>query len=134
MLDFLKKLGLFSLLILLAGSCERDDELVAIVSFKTLPPERTDTGFLTGGSVVANREITINEYGVCFSTEPEPDIGDRRSPGTDLETEWVLGSYSIDFNSIITSPSLVAGTTYYIRAFLTTRTGTAYGEEVQFTP
>ncbi len=131
---YLKKLCLFSVLILLAGSCERDDELVAIVSFETFQPFQTDLGYRTGGRIVANREITINEYGVCFSTVPDPTIADLIAPGTDLETEWVLGSYSIEFNSLITPPQLVAGTTYYIRAFLTTRTGTAYGKEVEFTP
>jgi hypothetical protein len=112
-------------------SCERDDELVAIVSFETLAPVRTDFGAVSGGRITANREISFSDFGVCYNTSENPDINNFVAPGANLETSWVQESYSIGFTSGLSG--LTPGTTYYLRAFLTTRTGTAYGEQVTFT-
>jgi hypothetical protein len=120
-------------ILLLSAGCERDDNvLVAIVRFETFTPAQTVQGAETGGRVLANRDIDFEEYGVCYSTRPNPGIGDLIASGTNLETSWVQESYSIEFTATITG--LTAGTKYYLRAFLTTRTGTAYGAEVEFTP
>ncbi len=122
-----------AVMLMFSAGCDRDDNiLVAIVRFETFAPKQAVQGAETGGRVLANRDIDFDEYGVCFSTRPNPGIGDRIASGTNLETSWVQESYSIEFTATITG--LTAGTKYYIRAFLTTRTGTAYGDEVEFTP
>jgi hypothetical protein len=127
--------ALFRYVIVIAAismiSCERDDELVAIVNFETLAPVRTEFGAVSGGRITANREINFSEFGVCYNTSENPDINDFVAPGTNLETAWIQESYSINFNSNLSG--LTSGATYYLRAFLTTRTGTAYGRQVTFT-
>ncbi len=113
------------------GGCERDDDLVAITSFITLEPEITLSGIQTGGLLETNKDIEITEYGVCYSTSENPDINDMISPGTDMDITEDNNSYTIEFTSHITL--LTSGTTYYIVAFVTTPTGTAYGNQVEFT-
>ncbi|MFP4365667.1 MAG: hypothetical protein ACLFQA_01110 [Bacteroidales bacterium] len=123
---------IFSISILtVIGGCERDDDLVAITSFITLEPEITLSGIQTGGLLETNKDIEITEYGVCYSTSENPDINDMISPGTDMDITEDNNSYTIEFTSHITL--LTSGTTYYIVAFVTTPTGTAYGNQVEFT-
>jgi len=110
--------------------CEKDD-LVAIRSLDTIEPEVTATTAITGGRVVANREIELVEYGVCYNTTANPTIEDNIAPGTGLQ-EFIEGNrYSAEFQSTISL--LTPGTIYYIRAYVTTRSGTAYGNQISFT-
>lgn len=125
---FAATLGLF-----LFYGCERDDDLVAIVSFEITDPVRTEEGIEAGGHLIANREIGIENFGIVYDTGPQPDINDFTVPGHGLETTWILDSYSVEFKSLITG--LSSGTTYYFRAFVTTRTGTAYSQnQIEFIP
>ncbi len=120
-----------STVIFLTG-CEHDDELVAITSFETIEPSLTADGFETGGRLNANREIDLLEYGVVYSTTLNPNIEDDIiSPGTDLVFNDNQNRFSAEFKSRLTL--LNPGTTYYIRAFATTRSGTAYGNQISFT-
>jgi hypothetical protein len=113
------------------GSCEKSDDLVAIVSFDTIEPVVTITGIETGGNVTANRNIDITEYGVVYNTAGNPTIeGDAVSPGIDLSVTEVGSRYLIEFDSRITV--LSPGATYYIKAYISTRTGTAYGNQVSY--
>lgn len=75
------------------------------------------TGFVTasGGSAVTAR-------GFCWSTSPNPSVGDSH-------TSEGIGTGR--FNSDITG--LSPGTTYYLRPYATNDVGTAYGEERSFT-
>ncbi len=115
---------------LFLSGCEKDD-LVAIRSLDTIEPEVIATTALTGGIVVANREIELVEYGVCYNTTANPTTEDNVAPGTDLQ-EFIEGNrYSAEFKSTISL--LTPGTTYYIRAYVTTRSGTAYGNQISFT-
>lgn len=134
--DFAKKcrsaaLILLAIILPVLSGCERDNDLVAITSFITLNPETTLTGVQTGGLLETNRDIEISEYGVCYSTSEDPDISDMISPGTDMDISEVNNSYAFEFTSQLTL--LTSGTTYYIKAFVTTPTGTAYGNQVDFT-
>ena len=128
----------FSLFFIISGSvifltgCEHDDDLVAITSFVTIEPSITATGFETGGRLTANREIEFLEYGVVYSTSVNPTTeNDIISPGTDLVITDNRNRFSAEFKSPLTL--LNPGTTYYIRAFVSTKSGTAYGNQISFT-
>ena len=75
-----------------------------------------------GGYVAGSGGATVSARGVCWSTTPNPSVsGNHTTDGTGL------GS----FTSSMTG--LTANTTYYVRAYATNSTGTAYGNEVSFT-
>lgn len=120
---------IFFSLLLLTG-CEKDD-LVAIRSIDTVEPVITGTTVVTGGVMTANKEIELVEYGIAYNTSSNPVTEDNISPGTDLSVFEDPSKYTAEFKSQITL--LSPGTTYYIRAFVTTRTGTAYGNQISFT-
>jgi hypothetical protein len=116
-------LALFSLGIF--SGCEDDNELVAITAFEVLDPVVTANGFQTGGRLVANKEINILEYGICYGTSSAPTIENNVVPGTGLVETWEQSQFTAEFSSLVTIIS-TPGTTIYIRAFITTKTGTAY--------
>jgi hypothetical protein len=81
----------------------------------------TQTTASTGGNVVNDGGSTITERGVCYSTSPNPTIaGSKTSDGT--------GSGMFTSNLF----ALVPNTVYYIRAYATNSTGTAYGNMMIF--
>ena len=118
-------------LIIITG-CEQDDDLVAITSFITIEPSITATGFETGGRLAANREIEFLEYGVVYSTSENPTTeNDIIAPGADLIVTDTRNRFSAEFKSHLTL--LNPGAKYYIKAFVSTRSGTAYGSQISFT-
>jgi hypothetical protein len=126
-------IGIMIILLTFFIGCERDDDLVAIVSFEISEPVLTVEGISTGGQLIANRAINYDQIGIVYSTRREPVISDAFVPGHDIETSWIQQQYSIEFQGLVTG--LPAGRTYYMRAFITTRTGTAYSRnQVEFTP
>lgn len=112
------------------GGCEREDDLVAITSITTVSPVLSSSGIESGGTLVANREIELSQFGVVYSTSEGPTIEDSISPGINNEEYQEQGSYILEFTSLI--PPQAAGT-YYIRAFVTAATGTAYGDQMSIT-
>lgn len=64
--------------------------------------------------------------GICWSTEPNPDINDIN----DFKTTINAGGLGV-FSSNISG--LISGTKYYVRAYATNEQGTGYGNEVSFT-
>jgi hypothetical protein len=83
----------------------------------------TYTTASSGGIISSNGGATITARGVCWSTSPNPTVS--------LSTKTVDGIGSGSFSSNITG--LVAGTTYYLRAYATNSVGTVYGNQVVFT-
>ena len=81
----------------------------------------TPTTAKSGGNITVGG-TTITARGICWSTTTNPTIADSKS--TD-------GTGAGTFTSF--STSLAAGTTYYVRAYATNSTGTAYGNEISFT-
>ena len=76
----------------------------------------------SGGNITDDGGAAITARGVCWSTSINPTVADSyTSDGTGIG----------NFNSSITG--LVAGTTYYLRAYATNSVGTAYGSTVSFT-
>jgi uncharacterized protein (TIGR02145 family) len=88
----------------------------------TEPTNITSTSAVVGGTVTIPESSHVFLRGVCWGTEPNPDIDDNHtSDGTSI------GS----FND--TLAGLAPGTTYYVRSYAVTDYGLAYGEELSFT-
>lgn len=102
------------------------------VSFNTSAnPPTVSTGAVTNittssatgnGSIVSDGGNSVTERGFCWSTSHNPSI-----TGTHVVAEGDAN----DFSAALTN--LSPNTTYYVRAYATNGTGTAYGDEVQFT-
>lgn len=110
--------------------CEKND-LVAITSLVTIEPSFRGTVVVSGGRLTANKEIELLDYGVCYSTRDNPSIEDNVAPGQDLEISMEQSRFSAEYSSQL-SP-LSSGTTYYLKAFITTKSGTAYGNQLTYT-
>ncbi|UCH14059.1 MAG: hypothetical protein JSV22_13270 [Bacteroidales bacterium] len=82
----------------------------------------TETTALSGGNITDDGGSTITARGVCWSTSENPTLSDSFTND---------GSGTGDFASNITG--LSPGTKYYVRAYATNSTGTAYGSAVSFT-
>jgi hypothetical protein len=86
------------------------------------PTSITDTSAVVGGMVVLPEGTHVFLRGVCWGTLPSPDIdGDHTSDGTGI------GSFSS------TIEGLTPATTYYVRAYVVSDHGLAYGNELLFT-
>lgn len=81
----------------------------------------TTSSAVSGGIITNDGGSPVTSQGVCYSTSPHPTINDK------LAEEFINGP---DFISII--KELAPGITYYVRAFATNASGTAYGEEKSF--
>jgi uncharacterized protein (TIGR02145 family) len=81
----------------------------------------TNTQATTGGNVTNQGSSAVTVKGVCWSTTQNPTITNNKTvngSGT--------GSYSTDIYP------LTANTTYYVRAYATNSSGTAYGNQLVF--
>jgi hypothetical protein len=83
----------------------------------------TNTTASSGGNISLDGGAAVTARGVCWSTSINPTIA--------LSTKTIDGIGIGSFTSSITG--LVAGTTYYVRAYATNSVGTAYGNQVVFT-
>jgi hypothetical protein len=84
----------------------------------------SSTSAISGGLISSDGGSPISELGVCWATTSNPTIADNKTSD---------GSGFLSFSSSITG--LSSGTTYYVRAYATNSSGTAYGsEEVFSTP
>ena len=87
------------------------------------PIDITAISAVSGGSITSNDSSYIYFIkGICWATHPNPSINDNY-----LEAGNGLGSFTV----LMTS--LTSATTYYVRAFAITETGTFYGDEMSFT-
>ncbi|MCR4826373.1 MAG: hypothetical protein K5882_05405 [Bacteroidales bacterium] len=76
----------------------------------------------SGGNVTSTGGAAVTARGVCWSMSPNPTISDNHTTN---------GSGTGGFTSNITG--LMAGETYYLRAYATNSVGTAYGSSKVFT-
>jgi hypothetical protein len=83
----------------------------------------TNSTASSGGSISIDGGAAVTARGVCWSTSINPTIA--------LSTKTIDGSGIGSFTSSIIG--LVAGTTYYVRAYATNSAGTSYGSQVVFT-
>jgi len=74
-----------------------------------------------GGEVTNDWDSEVTERGVCWSTSHNPEVsGDHAVGGTGI------GNYTLSMTG------LIAGTTYYVRAYAKNMAGVGYGEEKSF--
>ena len=81
----------------------------------------TNISASSGGSITSDGGSLITSRGACWSTTINPTLANNKS--TD-------GTGTGDFSSVITL--LEGSTTYYLRAYATNGSGTAYGNEISF--
>jgi hypothetical protein len=82
----------------------------------------TQTTATSGGNITSDGGASITAKGVCWSTTTGPTVSDSKTSD---------GTGSGSFVSSITG--LTSGTKYYIRSYATNGSGTAYGNELNFT-
>jgi hypothetical protein len=75
----------------------------------------------SGGTIISDGASAITEKGVCWSTNPGPTTANKKT---------IDGNGTGAFTSNLTG--LLAGVTYYVRAYAKNALGTAYGNEIQF--
>jgi hypothetical protein len=91
------------------------------LSISTVPPYNiTTTTAESGGTNIFTNE-TVTQKGVVWNTSPSPTTANSSTDDGDTSTP---------FDSSMTG--LVANTTYYVRAYVTSNCGTEYGEEWSF--
>jgi uncharacterized protein (TIGR02145 family) len=82
----------------------------------------TATAAVSGGNITSDGGATITARGVCWNTSQNPTVNNNKTTS---------GTGPGIFVSNITG--LTSGTVYYVRAYATNSTGTAYGNELSFT-
>ena len=82
----------------------------------------TGSSAIGGGSITDDGGSSITARGICWSTSPNPTVGDNHTTN---------GSGTGTFTGNMTG--LTGGTTYYVRAYATNSAGTGYGDQVSFT-
>lgn len=104
-----------------ALSCEKNKESLPIIT--TSPIDSISIySAISGGSVLNEGGSIVTQKGVVWSTDSNPTISDNLT---------IDGSGVGSFNSKLSG--LLSSTTYYVRAYATNSTGTAYGDELSFT-
>lgn len=77
---------------------------------------------IAGGTITSDGGASVTARGVCWNTAPNPTTGNQMiSKGTGA------GTFSIQLSDLSVS------TVYYMRAYATNKSGTAYGPEISFT-
>jgi len=100
-------------------SCKKDASLPIVTTYKV--SDITETTASTGGTVKYDGGAEVTDFGVCWSTTPNP---------TTSSNKISIGTGSGTFSGNITG--LTANTTYHVRAYATNSVGTAYGLEISF--
>lgn len=104
-------------------------DVLSFVAGNGLPVILTTAMTVTANSAQAGGHITstggsaISAKGICYATSQGPSLGN----GT------VVPASGGDLAFTVPLTGLVNGTFYYVRAFATNTTGTAYGAQVSFT-
>ena len=95
---------------------------LSLATVMTLPvTDITATTATLSGFVMSEGNYAVTDRGTCFSTSPNP---------TTALNKFSKGTGTGFFSSDITG--LTPNTTYYVRAYSTNNSGTAYGIEVSF--
>lgn len=123
---------LMGFILILAIGCKKDDNktndttptpTVTSPAIATTPISNiTQTTATCGGNVTSDGNATVTARGVCWNTAQNPTVSNSKT---------IDGSGTGAFTSSVTG--LTLNTTYYIRAYATNSSGTAYGSEINFT-
>lgn len=96
------------------------ETLAGTASVTTVKPTQSGDEIVTGGYVTDNAGTAIYDLGICYGFKPNPTISDSVEYSYD---GYQTGSFTIRF------PIPSQSGTLYIRAFVTTKYGTSYGNE-----
>jgi len=77
----------------------------------------------TGGNITDQGDAPVTERGIVWSTSPSPTTADTKV----VNGSGGIGTYVSPISGLSTA------TTYYVRAYATTSSGTSYGQQEQFT-
>lgn len=101
-------------------SCEKDtsDFIVNTLDANSI----TINSATCGGDILSDGDATITECGICWSQMGVPSISDDIANST-LKS----GKYEVSMTN------LIPGTQYFVRAYMTNKYGTFYGETKSFT-
>lgn len=129
------KTCLFSLIILFFGlltlsTCKKKDKETPVQPATPSPlpvvstsavKDITDESALGGGNISSEGTSAITAVGICWDVNPSP---------TTLRSRTIVGAGTGTFASAM--DSLKPNTTYFVRAYATNFSGTAYGNEITF--
>jgi uncharacterized protein (TIGR02145 family) len=79
---------------------------------------------ISGGTVTSNGGLTVTQRGICWSTNQSFDLATSLSSTNNGTGFGIYASNMLD---------LLAGTTYYVKAYATNAAGTSYGQTLSFT-
>jgi hypothetical protein len=82
----------------------------------------SETSATLGGNVTTDGGATVTDRGIVYNQSGAPSIADNKQQ---------IGSGTGAFSQSITG--LISGTTYFVRAYATNSSTTAYGNEISFT-
>ena len=102
----------------------KKDVPIGVPTVKTLNGNISPTSAEIIGNVVSANGAAVTERGICWGTEYDPTVENKKIP---------FGSGTGYFIVSISS-SLSQGTTYYARAYAINSYGIAYGENIAFSP
>jgi len=91
-----------------------------------VPSGLAGTTLNSGGNVLDAGYSVITSRGICWDTLPNPDIS-----LTTKTSETFIGDGTGTYASVMTG--LIAGKTYYVRAYVINTAGVSYGQQEQFT-
>ncbi len=115
---FMKRLLLFSLLLLFSGAMV--GQLPIVIT--TTVTDITDTTALCGGNVIDDGGSPVTDRGIFYSTFQPVQNGTQVSASS-----GGMGPFTINLHN------LMPNTTYYVTAYATNSEGTSFGEVMSFT-
>lgn len=107
-------------LLITPSSCEKEEEVPTVTTKEVI--SITHTSAVSGGTVADDGGLAVQEKGICWGANPEPDLADNV-----VIRETNLPSFGCDV------VGLTPNTTYYVRAYATNAKGTGYGASISFT-
>lgn len=119
---FLKPLFTTGIFFLLFFSCKKEAPQPAVPELTTIEVSSlTHSSARSGGVINAIGGSAIVDAGICWRSE---------AGGSAPECASASGSFG---EFVVEMSALEPSTTYFVRAFATNASGTAYGEEIEFT-
>ncbi len=110
----------------LISACAPNDTAPNVLTVTTNTPTNITTTTVTlGGNVTKDGGNAVTERGICLSDVANPAIDDVND--LKITSGSGLGNFTDDYVGF--DPN----TTYHVRAYATNSTGTAYGEDKEFT-